>query len=167
MTGIFLQLTQHFPKRNFWQFYKTRNVSVLLQKLALYKLTLSLLNLLVHQEYLALKLHTMILDCANKSFNAISHLLICMRQLRIIEYVQRQQTAKTSNMESFATIVKSNGFIEKYPTTPVGRFKRCWGQKIAPVLILMTLWKKSLVQSFVVLWSVLMKLWSYKVLNPA
>ena len=26
-------------------------------------------------------------------------------------------------MESFATIVKSNGFIEKYPTTPVGRFK--------------------------------------------
>ena len=90
-----------------------------------------------------------------------------MRQLRIIEYVQRQRTAKTSNMESFATIVKSNGFIEKYPTTPVGRFKRCWGQKIAPVLILMTLWKKSLVQSFVVLWSVLMKLWSYKVLNPA
>ena len=65
----------------------------------------------------------MILDSINKSFSAIPHLFICMTQLRIIEYVQRQQNAKTSNMESFAAIVKSNGFIEKYPTTPVGRFK--------------------------------------------
>ena len=73
----------------------------------------------MHQESLALKLHTIILDCVNKSFNAIPHLFICMRQLRIIEYVQRQRTAKTSNMESFATIVKSNGFIEKYPTAQV------------------------------------------------
>ena len=65
----------------------------------------SLLNLLVHQESLALKLPTMILDCTNKSFNAIPHLCICMGQLRIIEYVQRKRTAKTSNMRSFATIV--------------------------------------------------------------
>ena len=43
-----------------------------------------------------------------------------MRQLRIIEYAQRQRTAKTSDMKSFAA---SNGFIEKYPTTPEDRFK--------------------------------------------
>ena len=47
----------------------------------------------------------MILDCANKSFNAIPHLFICMRQVRIIESVQSKQTAKISNVESFATIV--------------------------------------------------------------
>ena len=47
----------------------------------------------------------MTLDCANKSFNAIHHFFICMRQLRIIEYVQRQRTAKTSNIDSFAAIV--------------------------------------------------------------
>ena len=68
-------------------------------------ITHSLLNLLLHQESLALKLYAMILDCVNKSFNATPHFFICMRQLRIIEYVQRQRTAKTSNMESFATIV--------------------------------------------------------------
>ena len=33
--------------------------------------------------------------------------------------------------------------------------------------IILVLWKKSLIQSFVVFWSILMKLWSYKVLNPA
>ena len=33
-------------------------------------------------------------------------------------------------------------------------------------IILIILWKKRLVQSFVVLWSVFMKLWSYKALNP-
>ena len=48
----------------------------------------------------------MILDCVNKSFNAIPHLVICMRQLRIVEYVHRQRSAKISNMESFAAIVK-------------------------------------------------------------
>ena len=68
-------------------------------------ITLRSLNLLVRQEFLTLKLHTMILDCANKSFNAIPHLLICMRQLRIIEYVQSKRSAKISNMESFATII--------------------------------------------------------------
>ena len=47
----------------------------------------------------------MILDCANKSFNAVPHLLTCMRQLRIMEYVHRLQTAEASNMEGFATIV--------------------------------------------------------------
>ena len=43
-----------------------------------------------------------------------------------------------------------------------------WGIKTHPcfyIIILMTLWKKSLVQSLVVLQSFLMKLWSYKVLN--
>ena len=34
-------------------------------------------------------------------------------------------------------------------------------------IILMILWKKRFVQSFVVFWSVLTKLWSYKVFNPA
>ena len=34
-------------------------------------------------------------------------------------------------------------------------------------IILMILWKKNLEQSFVVFWSVLTKLWSYKVCNPA
>ena len=47
----------------------------------------------------------MILDCVNKSFKAIPHLFICMRQLRIIEYVQRQQTAETSNIKGLAKIV--------------------------------------------------------------
>ena len=47
----------------------------------------------------------MILDCASTSFNAIPRLFICMKQLRIIKYVQSQQTAKTFNTESFATIV--------------------------------------------------------------
>ena len=64
-------------------------------------MTHSLLNLLVHQEYLALKPHNMTLECVN----AVPHLFICMRQLRIIEYVQRQRTAKTSNIDSFAAIV--------------------------------------------------------------
>ena len=59
----------------------------------------------MHQEYLALKLYAMILDCVSKSFNATPHFFICMTQLRIIEYVKRQRTAKTSNMESFATTV--------------------------------------------------------------
>ena len=84
-----------------------------------------------------------------------------MRQLRIIEYVQRQQTTKTSNMESFAIIVNEYGFVEQYPTTPVDRFKGELTPKNHPcfyVIILMTLWKKNLVQSFVVLRSVLMKL---------
>ena len=60
----------------------------------------------------------------------------------------------------------SNGFIEKYPATPVDRFKGDLRPKTHPcfyVIILMILWKKSLL----VFWSVLMKLWSYKVLNPA
>ena len=64
----------------------------------------------------------------------------------------------------------SNSFIEKYPATPVDRFKWELWLKTHPcfyVIILITLWEKNLVQSFVVLWSVLMKLWSYKVLNPA
>ena len=47
----------------------------------------------------------MILDCASKNFNVIPRLFICLGQLTIIEYVQSQQTSKTSNMESFATIV--------------------------------------------------------------
>ena len=42
-----------------------------------------------------------------------------MRQLRIIDYVQSQRTAKTSNMES----LMSNGFIEKYSATPMDSFK--------------------------------------------
>ena len=33
----------------------------------------------------------MILEYASKSFNAIPGLFICMRQLRITEYVQNQQ----------------------------------------------------------------------------
>ena len=44
------------------------------------------------------------------------------------------------------------------------------GQKTHPCfygIFLMILWKKCLVQSFVVPWPVLTKLWSYKVLNPA
>ena len=45
----------------------------------------------------------MILDCASESFNVIPRLFICLGQLRIIEYVQSQRTAKVSNMESFAT----------------------------------------------------------------
>ena len=52
-----------------------------------------------------LKLHNMILDCVTNSFNVIPRLFICSRELRIIEYVQSQETTKTSNMESFATIV--------------------------------------------------------------
>ena len=122
-------------------------------------ITHSLLNLLEYQEALVLKLHTMILNCVNKSFKAIPHLFICMRQLKIIEYVQRQRTAKASNMESFN--------MEKLV---VDRFKGELRPKNHPcfyVIILMTLWKKSLVQSFAVLLSVLMKLRSYKVLNPA
>ena len=47
----------------------------------------------------------MILDRVKKSFNVIPRLFICLGQLRIIEYVRSQRTAKTSNMESFATIV--------------------------------------------------------------
>ena len=44
----------------------------------------------------------MILDCDSKIFG-----------LRIIEYVWSQRTAKTDNMERFATIViMSNDFIE-------------------------------------------------------
>ena len=35
--------------------------------------------------------------------NVIPRLIICLGQLRSIEYVQNQRTAKTSNMESFAT----------------------------------------------------------------
>ena len=50
-------------------------------------------------------LHNMILDCVTNSFNVIPHLFICSRELRIIEYVQSQRTTKTSNMESFRTIV--------------------------------------------------------------
>ena len=41
----------------------------------------------------------------SKSFNVNPCLFICLGQLRIIEYVQSQRTAKASNMESFATIV--------------------------------------------------------------
>ena len=95
----------------------------------------------------------MILDCASKSFNEIPRLFICLGQLRIIEYIQSQRTGKKSNMESFATIVNENGFIEKYPATPVDRFKGDLRPKTHPsfyVIILMILWKKSLVQSFVV-----------------
>ena len=55
----------------------------------------------------------MILDCANKSFNAIPRLFICMRQLRIIENVQSQQTAKSSNTESLATIVNEYRFYRE------------------------------------------------------
>ena len=47
----------------------------------------------------------MILDFDSKIFG-----------LRIIEYVWSQRTAKTYNMERFATIViMSNDFIEQYP----------------------------------------------------
>ena len=47
----------------------------------------------------------MILDSVSKSFNVIPRLVICLGQLRIIEYVQSQRITKTSNTESFATIV--------------------------------------------------------------
>ena len=47
---------------------------------------------------------TVILHYVSKTFNVIPGLLICLG-LRIIEYVQSQQPAKTSNMETFATIV--------------------------------------------------------------
>ena len=103
----------------------------------------------------------MILDCASKSFNVISRFFICMRQLRIIDYVQSQRTAKASSMES----LMSNGFIEKYSATPMDSFKGDLRPKTHPcfyviILILIVLWKKSLVQSFVVLISshVVMKL---------
>ena len=87
-----------------------------------------------------------------ESFNVISRFFICMRQLTIIDYVQSQRTAKTCNMES----LMSNGFIEKYSTTPMDRFKGDLRPKTDPcfyviILLLIILWKKSLVQSFVVL----------------
>ena len=46
----------------------------------------------------------MILDCLSKTFKVIPLLFICLG-LGIIEYVQRPRTPKTSNMESFATVV--------------------------------------------------------------
>ena len=64
-----------------------------------------------------------------ESFNVISRFFICMRQLTIIDYVQSQRTAKTSNMES----LMSNGFIEKYSATPMDRLT--WGQKPTPVFM--------------------------------
>ena len=47
----------------------------------------------------------MILDGFSKTFNVTLLLFICLG-LRIIEYVQRLQTPKASNMEGFSTIVK-------------------------------------------------------------
>ena len=112
----------------------------------------------------------MILGCASKSFKAIPHLFICMRQLRIIEYVQSQRTPKYVIWGALRQYLTSNGLIEKYPAALVDRFKGELRPKTLPsvyVIILMTLWKKGLVQSFAVFWPFLMKLWSYKVLNPA
>ena len=107
LTGIFLQLSQNISQKEIFDSFIKPGTSVPLPQVPLTweVITHSLRNLLVHQESLVLKLHTMILDCVNKSFNVIPHLFICMRQLRIIEYVQRQRTAKTSNVQRFATIV--------------------------------------------------------------
>ena len=58
--------------------------------------------------------------------------------------------------------------IERYVVAPPSSFSKVEGDlmpKIHPCL--MILWKKSLVQSFAVFWSVLTKLWSNKVLNQA
>ena len=58
----------------------------------------------------------MILDCLSKTFKVIPLLFICLG-LRIIEYVQRPRTPKTSNMESFATAVnvkKGDGVVVTY-----------------------------------------------------
>ena len=40
----------------------------------------------------------MILDCFRETFNVIPCLFICL-ELRIIQYIQRPRTPKTSNME--------------------------------------------------------------------
>ena len=50
------------------------------------------------------KFQTMILHCVSKTFNVIPQLFICLGR-RIIEYVQSQRNAKTSNMKSFESIV--------------------------------------------------------------
>ena len=88
----------------------------------------------------------MILDCASESLNVIRRLFICLGQLRIIEYLQSaNEPQKHLIWRALQQQLTSNGFIEKYPATPVDRFKEDMRPKTHPcfyVIILMILYEK-------------------------